>query len=79
MRAIIIPEGRTGIDALELVERPEPRLRPYQVLVRIRAAALNYRDLAIVNGRYFQGPVLRDLVPLSDGAGEVIAVGDGVT
>lgn len=78
MRAIIIPEGGTGIDALELVERPEPRLRPYQVLVRIRAAALNYRDLAIVNGRYFQGPVLRDLVPLSDAAGEVIAVGEGV-
>jgi len=67
MRAIILSEGSTGIDALKLVERPEPQLRPYQVLVRMRAAALNFRDLAIVNGRYFQGPVLRDLVPLSDG------------
>lgn len=79
MRAIVIPKGSTGSDALKLIERPEPRLRAYQVLVRIRAAALNYRDLAIVMGRYFQGPVLRDMVPLSDGAGEVVAVGEGVT
>lgn len=79
MRAIVILAGSTSSAGLKLIERPEPQLRPYQVLVRIRAAALNYRDLAIVNGRYFQGPVTRDLVPLSDAAGEVIAVGDGVT
>ncbi len=45
----------------------------------MRAAALNFRDLAIVTGRYFGGPAARDLVALSDGAGEVVAVGAGVT
>lgn len=79
MRTMIIPKHSTSSDALRLVERPEPQLRPYQVRVRIRAAALNYRDLAVASGRYFQGPVTRDLIPLSDAAGEVIAVGEGVT
>src|SRR5207248_1590678 len=47
-------------------------------LVRIRAAALNFRDLAIVNGKYIGGSVLNDTIPLSDGAGEVAAIGLGV-
>src|SRR5690606_32564352 len=46
---------------------------------RIRAASLNYRDLAVANGKYIGGPVARNVIPLSDGAGEVEAVGDGVT
>jgi len=48
------------------------------VLVRIRAASLNRRDQAIVDGTYFGRPVSRDTIPLSDGAGEVTAVGEGV-
>lgn len=79
MRAILIPAGSSSSDALKVVERAEPELRPYQVMVRVRAAALNYRDLAIVSGKYFAGPVVRDLVPVSDGAGEIVAVGEGVT
>jgi NADPH:quinone reductase-like Zn-dependent oxidoreductase len=51
MRTMIIPKHSTSSDTLRLVERPEPQLRPYQVLVRIRAAALNYRDLAVASGR----------------------------
>lgn len=46
-----------------------------QVVVRLRAAALNYRDLMILEGRYGGIPFMPDLIPLSDGAGEVIAVG----
>jgi NADPH:quinone reductase-like Zn-dependent oxidoreductase len=47
--------------------------------VRVHAASLNYRDLLIAEGRYGGGPLRLPLVPLSDGAGEVIEVGPGVT
>ncbi|AKT38142.1 zinc-dependent alcohol dehydrogenase family protein [Chondromyces crocatus] len=60
------------------VERPEPTPGPGQALVRIRAVSLNYRDLLLVSGRYPQ-PITRPILPLSDGAGEVVAVGEGVT
>ncbi len=69
-----------GVDTLALVERERPRPGPGQVLVRIRAASLNYRDLLVASGTYARGgPPRRPLVPLSDGAGEVVAVGPGVT
>ncbi len=69
-----------GIETLALVDRPGPRPGPGQVLVRIRATSLNYRDLMIAAGTYARGaPPKRPLVPLSDGAGEVIEVGAGVT
>lgn len=67
-----------GLEALRLVERPSPRPGPGEVLVRMRAATLNYRDLMIATGRYSRGPLKRPLVPLSDGAGIVAAVGPGV-
>ena len=67
-----------GIDALEPVQLPESRVGSGQVRVRIRAASLNYRDLVLARGGY--GPKQRfPLVPLSDGAGEVTEVGEGVT
>ena len=69
---------RFGLDALALVERPEPEPGPGQVVVRVRAASLNYRDLLTVEGEYNPKQPL-PLVPLSDGAGEVAAVGPGVT
>ena len=46
--------------------------------MRIRAASLNRRDQAIITGTYFGTPVARDTIPLSDGAGEVTSVGEGV-
>jgi NADPH:quinone reductase-like Zn-dependent oxidoreductase len=55
-----------------------PKPGPRQVLVRVRACALNYRDLQILLGRY-RYPAKSDLVPLSDGAGEVTEIGEGVT
>ena len=79
MIAYIIPSGCRTIDALRRVNRPDPQPRTGQVLVRIRAASLNRRDQAIIDGTYFGRPVARDMIPLSDGAGEVTAVGDGVT
>jgi NADPH:quinone reductase-like Zn-dependent oxidoreductase len=78
MRAFVVPSGCRSIDELSRVDRPHPQLRPGQVLIRIRAASLNRRDQAIIAGTYFGKPVARDTIPLSDGAGEVTAVGDGV-
>jgi NADPH:quinone reductase-like Zn-dependent oxidoreductase len=67
----------TGPDALRLVELPEPKPAPGQVLLRVRATSLNYRDLLVSDGRY--GKIALPLIPLSDGAGEIAAVGKGVT
>ncbi len=67
-----------SIDGLERFETDEPRPGFGQILVRIRACSLNYRDLLVVKGAY-GGEAKPGLVPLSDGAGEVVSVGDGVT
>jgi len=76
MRAYQLPKA-TGIDALVKVELPQPKPAYRQVLVKVKACSLNFRDLAIVLGRY-RAPVKADLIPLSDGAGEVVEVGPGV-
>ena len=71
-------QGSFGIDSLKPVERPEPVPGAGQVLLRMRAWSLNYRDLLMVTG--FYNPKLRlPFTPLSDGVGEVVAVGAGVT
>jgi NADPH:quinone reductase-like Zn-dependent oxidoreductase len=67
-----------SLDNLRLAERPDPRPGHGQVLIKVRAVSLNYRDLLVVKGVY--NPKLPlPLIPFSDGAGEVVAVGDGVT
>ena len=67
-----------GLDDLKLAERPEPRAGFGQVVVKVRAVSLNYRDLMVVKGHY--NPKLKmPMVPCSDAAGEVIATGEGVT
>ena len=68
-----------GIDTLELREEPTPRPGSGQVLVRMRAASLNFRDLGVAAGRAARGALPANLVPLSDGAGEVAEIGPGVT
>lgn len=67
-----------SMDDLVLTERPDPVPGPRDIVLRMRAAALNFRDLAIVRGHYHVG-VSPPLVPVSDGAGEVIQVGSEVT
>jgi len=67
-----------GIEHLKGVERPEPKPGADEVMVRIRAVSINYRDLLLVQGKY--NPRLQfPRVPLSDGAGEVVDVGENVT
>jgi len=78
MRAYQLPKGGAGIDALVKVERPDPKPAYRQVVVKVKACSLNFRDLGIVRGTY-RMPVRENLIPLSDGAGEVIDVGPGVT
>ncbi|HEX4962258.1 MAG TPA: NAD(P)-dependent alcohol dehydrogenase [Thermoanaerobaculia bacterium] len=77
MRAAEI-HGGFGLDHLEIVERPDPAPGPGQALVRLLAASLNYRDLLMVEGKYNPKQKL-PLIPCSDGAGEVVAVGEGTT
>ncbi|MEI6806284.1 MAG: NAD(P)-dependent alcohol dehydrogenase [Myxococcaceae bacterium] len=68
-----------GLDGLGLVARPDPKpLQSSEVLVQIKAASLNYRDLMMAKGEYNPRQPL-PLIPCSDGAGEVIAVGSEVT
>jgi NADPH:quinone reductase-like Zn-dependent oxidoreductase len=67
-----------GVDSLEFVERPTPSPEAGEVLVKVRAISFNYRDLLVVKGLY--NPKLKlPRIPVSDGAGEVVAVGEGVT
>ncbi len=67
-----------SLDSLTMTERPDPEPGPGELILAMRAATLNYRDALMVQGGY--GSVGGDLplIPLSDGVGEVIAVGDGV-
>jgi NADPH:quinone reductase-like Zn-dependent oxidoreductase len=76
MRAWRIPSF--GIDHLELAQCPDPQPGRGEVLVRVHAVSLNYRDLMVTLGHY--NPKMRlPRIPCSDGAGEVVAVGEGVT
>ena len=68
-----------GLDNLRVKEIAEPRLGPCDVLVRMRAASLNYRDLVTIDGGYGSQQKRGDLIMLSDGAGEVAAAGDSVS
>ncbi|MBO6949882.1 MAG: NAD(P)-dependent alcohol dehydrogenase [Rhodospirillales bacterium] len=77
MRAMIF-ETPEGPDSLKAADRPVPEPGPAEVLVKIGAASLNYRDLLISKGGYRKRQKQKDLVPLSDGAGTVEAVGPGV-
>jgi NADPH:quinone reductase-like Zn-dependent oxidoreductase len=77
MYAYVLRSG--NLDSLARVERDAPPVGPGQVRVRIRAASLNYRDLLIASGRYGRSAPTYPLVPLSDAAGEVLAVGPEVS
>jgi NADPH:quinone reductase-like Zn-dependent oxidoreductase len=80
MKAWIVPAGSTsGADALRQLDRPTPKPAHGEIRVAMKAWSINFRDLGVAAGRYFGGPVKRDIVPLSDGAGVIDGVGPGVT
>lgn len=68
-------EGGWGFDHLRLSTRPDPRPGPGQVLLRMKAASLNYRDLVVPDRGYGQYTGTLPLIPISDGVGEVVEVG----
>jgi len=76
MKAYQIKPG--GLDGLTRVDLPDPTVGLGQILIRVRATSLNYRDLMIASGSY-GGTTPPDRIPLSDGAGEVVSVGAGVS
>ena len=77
MKCIELQNG-SGFEALKPVERATPKPGPGQILVRVRAASFNYRDVMIAGGGY-AGRAKYPLIPLSDGAGEVVETGSGVS
>ncbi|WP_150293207.1 zinc-dependent alcohol dehydrogenase family protein [Sphingobium estronivorans] len=75
MRVVRLPEP--GIEKLSLTQEPDlTQPAPGEILVRIGASSLNFHDLAVVAGHI---PVAANIVPLSDGAGTIVAVGEGVS
>lgn len=79
MKALVLSSGSTSIDGVHFETRDKPVAGPGEILVRMKAASLNFRDLGIIAGQYFGAPVQQDTVLLSDGAGEVEAIGEGVS
>jgi len=71
-------QDQWGMEHLRLAERPDPRPGPGQVLLRMKAASLNYRDLVVPMRGYGSHTGELPLIPLSDGAGEVVECGSGV-
>jgi len=78
MKVYEVLKGSTNLDGLRRAERPEPSPGWHQVVIRVRATSLNYRDQMVITGNYFAA-VERPTIPLSDGAGEVVSVGSAVT
>ena len=79
MRALEVTEP-WGADSIRVVERPDPTPGPGEVLVRMKAVSLNYRDFLMINGLYSRGSATGGTItPFSDGCGIVEAVGSGVT
>jgi NADPH:quinone reductase-like Zn-dependent oxidoreductase len=72
------PVIQFGLEHLQPAELPQLQIAPGSVLIKVRAVSLNYRDLMVVKGLYNPKMAL-PRIPCSDGAGEIIAVGEGVT
>jgi len=72
-------QGDWGFDNLTLARRPIPSPGSGEILVRMKAASLNYRDLVVLDRGYGRSTGELPLIPVSDGAGEVVGIGPGVT
>jgi NADPH:quinone reductase-like Zn-dependent oxidoreductase len=77
VKAIVM--DKLGAANLAFRDVPDPKPGRGEVLVRLRAASLNYRDLLTLDGKYGSFQKRENLIPLSDGAGEIVEVGAGVT
>lgn len=78
MRRWILKAGTTELDGLVIEDAPMPEPEAGEVRIRIYAVSLNYRDQLILRGQFGSRLPERDLVPISDGAGEIDAIGAGV-
>jgi len=78
MKAFNIIEAGKGPESWTLVDVSDPTPGPGEVLIRVKAVSLNTRDLMVASG-YFPVPPKANVIPVSDGAGEIVAVGAGVT
>ncbi len=74
----VIEVGEWSLDGLRAAERPDPAPGPGEVVLAMKAASLNYRDFLMVQGGYGSVAGNLPIVPISDGVGEVVAVGEGV-
>jgi len=77
MKAYVIAEGQ-GLDALQLRDRDVTKPGPGEILVRMKASSINYRDFLTINHAAARG-ITEERIPNSDGAGIVEEVGAGVT
>ena len=77
MKAVRTGASPSTLEALEYVDLPDaPAPGPHEIMVAVKASSLNYHDYAVVKGML---PTAQGRIPMSDGAGEVVAVGEGVT
>lgn len=76
MKAAFLPS--VGFDNLEIRDLPDPTPGPGEVVLKMAAASLNYRDMLICDGGYGSRQKREELIPVSDGAGTIAAVGPGV-
>src|SRR5580658_2437724 len=74
----LVRSGSQGPFTLKQVEVPVPQPGAHQVLIRVHATSLNRRDIYVLHGQYPVG-TRQSIVPVSDGAGEVVALGSGVS
>ena len=79
MKTWVLKAGATSLDDMLLLERDVPSPGPNDVQIRVRACSINYRDQLIPQGKYMGGTIAEDVVPMSDGVGEVTAVGANVS
>ncbi len=78
MKAYILEETGIGVGAWKMTNLPDPTPGPEEVLIGVRATSLNYRDLRVAKGSYGKN-LKKNCIPLSDGAGEILALGEGVS
>jgi NADPH:quinone reductase-like Zn-dependent oxidoreductase len=77
MNKWVIKAGATTLEDLYMTTVPVPQPGAGQVRVKMKAASINYRDHIVLTGAY--GAITQDIIPLSDGAGVIDALGEGVT